>query len=99
MWSASLACPPALHCSGCYVLPLVRLLRVVLAQLEDKARPQPFGSIARRLLRELRCSATRPLVGVAGSGAVFLEFEEEATAAASLAQVGDSSEPCSFSER
>jgi hypothetical protein len=67
-----------------------REYRVLLAQLEDKARPMPYSSIQRVLLSQLglrKGKAKGQLIGAAGSGAVFSEFEEEATAAASLAQV------------
>ena len=55
------------------------LARVVLAQLEDRARPRPYSEIRHVLQCEL---------GTDRVDKVFSEFDEQATAAASLAQVG-----------
>lgn len=49
-----------------------------LALLQDKAKPRPFYSVERVIRHELGASAEE----------VFAEFHPEATAAASLAQVG-----------
>ena len=54
------------------------LARVVLAQLEDRARPRPYSEIRHVLESEL---------GTDRVDKVFSEFDEQATAAASLAQV------------
>jgi predicted unusual protein kinase regulating ubiquinone biosynthesis (AarF/ABC1/UbiB family) len=49
-----------------------------LALLQDKAKPRPFAAVDRVIWHELG----------AGAEQVFAEFHPEATAAASLAQVG-----------
>jgi ubiquinone biosynthesis protein len=49
-----------------------------LALLQDKAKPRPFAAVERVIRAELG----------APPEAVFAEFHAEATAAASLAQVG-----------
>lgn len=64
-----------------------REYRVTLSQLEDKATPRPFRVIRQVLSSELGLRGATPMVGDPASGALFREFEEEATAAASLAQV------------
>ena len=64
-------CPPAFLSPPC---------RVVLTQLEDRARPHPYAEIRKVLEAELG--------GAENVDALFEEFEETATAAASLAQVG-----------
>lgn len=58
-----------------------------MAQLEDKARPKPWPEVEKTLLSELGLACSTALVGPKGSGALFSEFAQEATAAASLAQV------------
>ncbi|GAX82134.1 hypothetical protein CEUSTIGMA_g9562.t1 [Chlamydomonas eustigma] len=55
-----------------------REYRFILSQLEDKAKPRPFKAIKKVLESELGSDRAETL---------FIEFDEQATAAASLAQV------------